>query len=58
MDSNPKILFGEASMSNVLQSAVQKAKMSIKIVYVTSSSNEPIPSNGIRFSELIEARSE
>ncbi|KAL7020465.1 hypothetical protein ACKWTF_011546 [Chironomus riparius] len=57
IDSGAKILFGEASMSNVLKEAVQKSKMAIKVIYTTSSPGEAIPADGIRFDELISTQS-
>lgn len=56
IDSNAKVLFGDASMSKILKEAVQKTNRSIKIIYVTKYSNEPIPADGIRFNELIDTK--
>ncbi|XP_070492543.1 uncharacterized protein [Chironomus tepperi] len=53
IDSGAKVLFGEASMSDILKEAVQKSKKPIKIVYSTNSPSESIPADGIRFDDLI-----
>jgi hypothetical protein len=55
-DSGAKILFGLASMSGVLKSAVEQTKKVIKIVYITENSSEAIPSEGIRFSDLVDSK--
>lgn len=57
-DSGAKILFGAASMSNILKEAVQKVKTPIKVVYITSSQSEVIPADGIRFDDLIDTNGE
>ena len=45
-------------MSNILREAVQKSKMTIKVIYTTTSPGEAIPTDGIRFDELISTKGE
>jgi acyl-CoA synthetase (AMP-forming)/AMP-acid ligase II len=56
IDSDVKVLFGMASMSNVLVEAVRMTKMKIQIVYTTQNDGELIPFDGIRFNELTELK--
>lgn len=53
IDSDAKVLFGSSAASEVLQKAVLMTKRPIRIVYVRSTQNESLPSNGISFDELI-----
>ncbi|KAG5668375.1 hypothetical protein PVAND_016316 [Polypedilum vanderplanki] len=53
IDSDAKILFGLAGMSTILKSAVDKTKKNVRIVYITETEAEAIPSDGIKFNELL-----
>ncbi|KAG5672098.1 hypothetical protein PVAND_002253 [Polypedilum vanderplanki] len=52
-DSNATILFGLATMSAILKSAVDKTNKNIRIIYITENEAEAIPNDGIKFNDLM-----
>ena len=54
IDSDAKLLFGDASMQQQLEAAVKLSKKQIKIVYLKSTQDASVSGGGILFNELID----
>ncbi|CRK97641.1 CLUMA_CG011026, isoform A [Clunio marinus] len=52
-DSGAKVIFGLASMSNVLRQAVAMTKKPIRVVYCKETESEALPVDGVNFNDLI-----
>lgn len=57
-NSSAKVIFGLASMSSVLQEAVEMTKQPIRIVYAKEVESEALPAGGIDLDELISTKGE
>lgn len=57
-DSGATVVFGLASMSDILKKAIDVIQRPIKIVYVKEVESESLPSNGIDINELVNPKGE
>lgn len=55
-DSDIKLIFGLAKMSEVLTKAVKLSGKNVKLVYVKSSPQDQIPADGVIFDDLLDSR--